>query len=412
MKSCYLLISFLLFNYLFGIPIVGNVKAVIDTDNIEQIVKLINANKSDRIFICGSNGIAAEMPADQIKQIEFRVSGDTISAYSEFLPPVCSIRDIRFIAIDGRYAGNNLSVMDKYEQNEYFSPYDFLIKNSDKLGKSAKNGIEVTKYQYHDSISLSTGENTILVSVKGKEIRLNGSQKVNFKLNCFTFEADTLAAIWNNAPEVSLSDIYKMQRDGAEEGRLLAIFVDGLGYQILQNYCSVKQISIEDTGFKPSRSVYPSRTLYASYTLGSGEYYKPGISGMIYTDSVFSGGIIIEESKIYHNSPVMTVLNHDLNESGTYDDEIFKRAKKELKRDFLMVHFHSVDDFSHKYGPFHSETIKQIDKVLEYVEYLSKKYKGDVVIFSDHGQHRVQNGGDHGSSLASDMTGVYKYVEK
>ncbi|MDX9869849.1 MAG: alkaline phosphatase family protein, partial [Candidatus Cloacimonadales bacterium] len=100
----------------------------------------------------------------------------------------------------------------------------------------------------------------------------------------------------------------------------------------------------------------------------------------------------------------------------TIDDEIFDAAMKYIqdeKKLFILVHFHSVDDMNHEYGPYSQESMNQLKTIFEYTQTLIDTFVGQVIIFSDHGAHSYLNqGGTHGSAKAEDIVGVVKYVEK
>jgi predicted AlkP superfamily pyrophosphatase or phosphodiesterase len=102
---------------------------------------------------------------------------------------------------------------------------------------------------------------------------------------------------------------------------------------------------------------------------------------------------------------VQTVLNIDENKNGTIDDEIYNCAMKEMEKPphILMIHFHSYDDFGHKYGPSSDEALKQLGVLDSYIENIVEKYSGDVIITSDHGMHSVEEGGEHGTFSPLDM---------
>ena len=101
------------------------------------------------------------------------------------------------------------------------------------------------------------------------------------------------------------------------------------------------------------------------------------------TSKVIEGNmqIIIDE--------VETILNIDENNNGTIDDEIYKRALEEIQDppDILLVHFHSYDDFAHKYGPSSGKALSQLNVLDSYVKELVERFDGDVIIASDHGMH-------------------------
>ena len=102
---------------------------------------------------------------------------------------------------------------------------------------------------------------------------------------------------------------------------------------------------------------------------------------------------------------VKTILNIDDNKNGTVDDEIYKSSMNEVQDPphILLIHFHSYDDFGHKYGPSSPKTIAQLRIIDSYIENIIKSYSGDVIITSDHGMHHAGDKGEHGTFSSSDM---------
>lgn len=114
------------------------------------------------------------------------------------------------------------------------------------------------------------------------------------------------------------------------------------------------------------------------------------------------------------NLSTETQLNLDENGDGLTDDEIADSAMKEVNKgfDYLMVHFHSIDDRGHAYGPYGAETIDQIHVVEGYVQALVEAWQGMVIITADHGMHEDGDGGDHGLMVTEDITVPYMVIDR
>jgi predicted AlkP superfamily pyrophosphatase or phosphodiesterase len=112
--------------------------------------------------------------------------------------------------------------------------------------------------------------------------------------------------------------------------------------------------------------------------------------------------------------PGQTILNLDLNENGTSDDEIFQTALERLDADkyaYSMVHFHSIDDAGHISGPQGDLTRERIQAVDEYVGQLVENWPGPVIITADHGMHQEGETGSHWNFRAEDVTIPYLIVQ-
>ncbi|MDD3045732.1 MAG: alkaline phosphatase family protein, partial [Candidatus Delongbacteria bacterium] len=107
------------------------------------------------------------------------------------------------------------------------------------------------------------------------------------------------------------------------------------------------------------------------------------------------------------------ILNIDRNKNGSIDDEVFETAVKELSNgyDYMMVHFHKIDDCGHSFGPFGKETLEQIRISDEYVENLVEKFSGKIIITADHGMHKTDTGGSHGQARYEDFIVPYLTID-
>lgn len=422
MKKIVLILFIVILSHaISAFPIYGNIIYNENCSSMDQLIKVSNEANATHLLICGDNNVAVEITADLLQWITFVKNESMISFHSDSLAPVCSINNIKYIAVKNNSVDFSLSIINNIVQKDFISPYDFIIRNSKLLGIQEKNLHKAKKYQIDDQWPLlneiiqALHERIMTVDHLGSELKHQLPPKLSFEMNRFALDQQSIVLLWYNYPEIGLKDIYEKQVQSVQNKKTLALFVDGLGYHNLLNYYARKNISQPLLNFSPTRSVLPSVTKYASYMLGTGSYYSPLKSDSIYKDPLFKDGVIIEEEKVYHQSKIETILNTDENENGTIDDEIFKDLKKQMKNDrpFIMAHFHSIDDFSHNYGPFHPMTLERIDIIMDYIIYCKKHFDGNIIIYSDHGQHNVPNiGGNHGSQRAQDMIGVFSYVEK
>ncbi len=104
-------------------------------------------------------------------------------------------------------------------------------------------------------------------------------------------------------------------------------------------------------------------------------------------------------------------LSGDRDQDGSTDDNVLENTLVVLEEgmpDVLLVHFHGIDDLGHKVGPGHpreEEAIRTVDRA---VGQILSSLPGDtlVIVFADHGMHRVQGeerAGNHGHLIPRDM---------
>jgi predicted AlkP superfamily pyrophosphatase or phosphodiesterase len=106
---------------------------------------------------------------------------------------------------------------------------------------------------------------------------------------------------------------------------------------------------------------------------------------------------------------IQPILNPDKDESGTTDEEVFASAIENIQKnpDFMLVHFHGIDDRGHDKGALSPDTMEIISKTDEYIKLLLSEWNGAVIITSDHGMHDISGVGDHGSFRYEDLIVPY-----
>lgn len=268
-----------------------------------------------------------------------------------------------------------------------------------------------------NSYAIYTDDGDVLYS-DNLEVSNSILNNVIAKSNDFTVKNPI--GIVENPPNKNITDIKDMVLESLElDNKVLLIYIDGLGYELYEeaiNLGYLPYISTLGKGIK-ALTVYPSITdvTFASMVTGETPKYT-GIHSRekkeLEVDTIFDiasqqgkSSKIIEGNMRIVIDEVETILNIDENKNGTIDDEIFETAKIELESptDVLFVHFHSYDDFGHKYGPNSTEALNQLKILDSYVENMMSFFSGDVIITSDHGMHNVGNGGEHGTFSPLDM---------
>jgi len=112
-------------------------------------------------------------------------------------------------------------------------------------------------------------------------------------------------------------------------------------------------------------------------------------------------GILKLNTKTYYNT--------DDNSDGRTDDEVFARTMtlQQTDLDFLMVHFHGIDDAGHDYGDLDNRTLDVLARIDRYIGLIIAAWPGKVIITADHGMHSMEEGGDHGDFRYEDLMVPY-----
>ncbi len=119
--------------------------------------------------------------------------------------------------------------------------------------------------------------------------------------------------------------------------------------------------------------------------------------------------ILLEADIKILDTEIEPKLHVDSNNDKNIDDEIFETAKSVAKDeyDLIFVHFHGIDDRGHAYGPQALETMNYIKQIDRYIQELSSIWNGPIILTADHGMHKFEDGGSHGSCIQEDMLVPY-----
>jgi hypothetical protein len=208
--------------------------------------------------------------------------------------------------------------------------------------------------------------------------------------------------------------------------RVVLFFLDGFGYVRYTEALSEGQIPNLAALGEPLVAVttYPSITSVSTASLLTGatpDVHGVDQSGIRKTDTetlfdVASAAglkvVAVEgESLAFALRGAEFQLSADFDGNGSTDDNVLRNTVEVLRGglpDILLVHFHGIDDAGHTYGPGSLEesvAVEEVDAAVgRIIEMLPKGTL--VVIFADHGMHKVQEEGhlgNHGHLLERDM---------
>ena len=243
---------------------------------------------------------------------------------------------------------------------------------------------------------------------------------------------EKLTGVIVNPPERTVMDAALQAEKWLDAGeRVMIIYIDGLGWQAFTRALNDGAVpNLGKLSADVCASVYPTITPvnYAAMVTGrppaENGVTKRGIHA-IECDTVFTYALSLGLRSYVSEGDIQILalpdaemeLSPDLNGSGTGDDEIFERAMEHIGScDLMLVHFHSVDDYSHEYSPVSDEARDALVTVDGWCGELMAAWDGRVIITSDHGQH-VQDGtgdaayadrkGTHGDFAVSDILVPY-----
>jgi hypothetical protein len=239
-----------------------------------------------------------------------------------------------------------------------------------------------------------------------------------------SYKKSSIIGVVAQPPESRITDVALLANKSMDEDRrVLILFLDGFGYG---KYLQAKAQGLlpNISGLAQARkamTVFPPITPVAFAAMVTG--VTPDQTGVknrsdhnINCPSIFEfasekgkKALLIEGNSQIINIKNETIYNTDKNNNGLTDDEIqfsVLQAMNHCKYDLLLVHYHSIDDRGHTFGPNASETDEQIKVIDGYAGELMQRWSGDVIIISDHGMHDTKQEnrlGNHGEIREEDL---------
>lgn len=233
--------------------------------------------------------------------------------------------------------------------------------------------------------------------------------------------------IMENPPMASIKDHYMDVKHYLDQGtKVLSIFVDGYSFRQFQALSSDDEVDFMDdllnvnpatVGYKPVTNVGFATMLTGQdpsvHGVHDRSYREPAVPTIFdyCHEQGISHGLIEGNAQILSLNTEIS-LNIDTDGNGITDEEIHACALEKINQyDYVMVHYHSLDDFGHNYGELVDQTLAQLKVLDAYIESLVSQWDGKVIILSDHGMHTTEEGGDHGAFRVEDFVVPYVIVD-
>lgn len=399
----------------------GNLSSQIYLNETSNIKTFLGENNIDAEYalLCGNDGTAAYIYKKSFSEMELVKEKNRWNSVTNKLPDVCNIKDLSNINLFLRNSKYSLYFLNNTEQEMVLSPFEAELSQYELLGKSRKNGHSVKKYKYSEKFKIETESDSVLATMKsGSEKWLKPNEKgilEGFELrDCYFVNSnDTLVSLWVNPPLMDAYDIHKKIVNNKNRDKNLYIFIDSFGWVFNEYLKSIKHKGfLSQFELESLRVPFPPRTINSYWVIGSGTSLQNRKTNDEYFADILNDdqkGLIIEADRIYYPSPIEHITHTDGNGNGTIDDEIFEKTMQYIDDDldFLLVHFHSLDDIGHQSGAYTPERLETFKLLEKYTEQITKLWTGNVYLFSDHGMHSEGISGNHYTGSAEDMIGVW-----
>lgn len=402
--------------------------------------------KNNNILIVGDDGLTAEIQDNNLEgcYIAF-TQANGWECINKNYPVSSNIKRIAKIVIASNTPswnfGINIINSDKniasFTPGQLFMKQILLTRNFEGKASVNHNGktFEDSIYTLHQYIKLKdladTGSGIIAMGQDGAYGTDSGDGYLEIKGNTIDYvypdlkkRVVNIKGILVNASQKSNMDAYYDAQHFLDNGEnVMVILMDGFGYNQYEKYMEsnsipyLKSLPAADkasTEFIPVTNTGLAAVITGKSPQENGVYSRSQrelkVSTIFdYINKIGEKGVLVEGNVKILDTKGNIILNSDINSNGSFDDEIYKSALNAIneKNNFIFVHFHSIDDAGHNFGPLGADTIKAAKQVDAYIKDMVSKWHGEVIITSDHGMHVAEAAGEHGSFVYEDMIVPY-----
>ena len=221
-----------------------------------------------------------------------------------------------------------------------------------------------------------------------------------------------IAGIIFNPPDQNVTDVYYDALYHLQKGeRVMIIVLDGWGWH-MHHYFAYSQPFLAAQYSRKAHTVFPPFTPVAMSSMFTGQL--PNVHGVhdratrtMSVPDVFEHAYNLGFSSIRVQGGVNIVATSErpylIPNSGHVfdtDREVFEAAMARIDdSDLLFIHFNSVDEISHSYGPYAPQVQEAMELVDEKVRELVQARGGVTIVLGDHGQHLLGESGRMGDHL-------------
>jgi hypothetical protein len=420
--------------------------------SLKKIMSLAEPAGSEySIYLIAGDGKTAKLSSQKLEKsfISYGVENGW-EAINFCHPASANIKEIMevIVVLEGEDMNYSLNIIDMDKNIASITPGQVNLSASRLLKYAGTSFRDVEDERYETSTfelkHIFKLENFLESAIPEKMVVMGSQGQYRFVDNSGYFELDgnvfnyvdttagdktsDLKGIILDPSAASIMDVYYDATGFIYSGKnVMLIITDGLGYHQFKYAVSNGHapFTASREGAKKALSVYKpvsNSGLAAMFTGKSPEEngiysrkQREPLIPTVFGELLESGKktIFIEGDIQILKLEIESMLNTDKNSNGTIDDEIFDAAMSSLDQgnSFIAVHFHSIDDAAHNSGVFSDEAMEKIQTIDSYIEQLSSKWQGKIIITSDHGMHDTAEGGNHGEFRFEDMIVPYIIID-
>ncbi len=443
-------------SYIPSLKVLGDVDEVITIDSIDQyettkfvkdgttytgikmetiVTGMLDENSS--LYYVGGDGLVAQVQAHSIGESYLLYTADHGWEIMNLQHPVSSnIKDVEEIIVvsNEEFSTSSFTIYTDTDNVYTATVGQMLIGEYTYMreweGESLDSGNTVSVYTSHRVIPLESliGEvqQAVIFQENGAISFDNTAGYLDIQDNQITYhngdtQYDQVVGIYLGDTYAFVGDAYYHMDYYLRAGeKVLTIFIDGLGYEILETAMERDLIpNISSGEIVKAFSVHTSVTNagFASMITGT----TPDINGVhsreereLLVDSIFATALELELQTSFLEGDIQ-ILNTEiaptLHLSG--DMQILDTALVDIKggAEFCFLHLHELDNYGHMYGPKGEALYDYLEEIDVEVGKLIEEFDGKVIITTDHGMHQDGEGGNHGTMRYEDMIIPIIYIK-
>lgn len=426
----------------------------------DLILKAEPVVKAFDVYIRANDGFLVRLDGDTIEDTYLAFIEEQGWLYISDKHPVNSgvkhISDIIVVTNDKGYKSDDklLSGIDPdfyglniiHELNDhYYTKGELLLLNNRQFiledGESSFEGVSIDVLKQVQTVTLTslvetTFEKVLVYTFAGEEYYdYNTSGSIEVTSDQINYISEDLSEVKLNIVGLMtdpigtsvMNNYYDVSHYVDKDTRVLSILLDGFSYDqfefVKEMYpdlilSKLDNVKIAKTVYKPVTNAGLAAIVSGVSPIESGvlnrSFRELNVETIFdYCEDKGKSHILIEGDINILSLNTTTKLNLDTDGNGVTDNEIMKASIEVLDEeyDYTFIHFHSIDEFGHNFGPLSEETIGQIRLIDTYLEEIISGFDGKIIITADHGMHKIEDYGDHGDFRYEDLFVPYIVVE-
>ncbi|MDN5343557.1 MAG: hypothetical protein PWP28_2437 [Oceanotoga sp.] len=318
---------------------------------------------------------------------------------------------------------------------DYSYDQKFEIENIENIENNSS--YKSTIYEKKDILNTEKipnikGNRTLIISSDGESVYYkDGFIEIN--QNSFDYISNNgqlilknIKGIILNSPVYSVKDAYTDSVHYIKQDKnVLIIIISGLGYHdylkaINDGYApflAEKNVASRAlTVFKPEENTGMA-AIITGKSPNENKIYDNSYK-KIYTPDIFeylskfgmTSAYIEGNNKILDTS-IEPIITKDLNQNLQYDDETFQKTIENLDKNFIISHFHSIEEESKKSDTSYESIMNQMKIIDDYIKQIYEQFDGKIIITSDYGIYNGENGPKFGQMRYENMFVPYLILE-